>query len=63
MQMKPTLEKFQPLIQRLLNGSALTPDDRAACAMALEIAASVKDLDMVAKAEIGILATEILSKE
>jgi hypothetical protein len=63
MQMKPTLEKFQPLIQRLKNGGYLSPGDREACAMALEIAANVKDLDMVAKAEIGVLTTEILSKE
>jgi hypothetical protein len=61
--MKPTLEKFQPLIQRLNSGVSLSTEDRLACVAALEIAASVKDLQLVERAEIGTLTIDLLSKD
>ena len=63
MKMTPTLELFQPIIGRLKNGERLTAADRESCVLALEIAAGVKDLDMVALAAIGTLATQVFSKE
>lgn len=60
--MGPTLKSFQPLITQLKNGAPLDWQAREACITALEIAAAVKDLDIVRKAEFGVAAAQIIEE-